>query len=112
VERLVQFYCHNFGLNVTFEPDPVRTVLDTGAVQFAFHKIGEQFLTTAPEQFRADSNVKRIFRVENDLASFRQKLLSNRVDVDAIKQFPGANYRVCDGSGPEGNVFQLVQYNT
>lgn len=109
VSRLVKFYQEFFGLSVIGEINPEWTVMNAGLVEIAFHRIGEQYLETMTEDFKADSNVKFVFEVDTDLIAFRKSLLDKNVDLGEIKQFPGADYIVCDGQDPEGNVFQLKQ---
>lgn len=110
VDKLVRFYQDCFQLTIIGEPDSNWTVLETGSVQIAFHKIGEEYLTTSPEAFKiTDSNVKIVFEIDSDLVSFRESLLGKKVDAGDIRQFPGFSYRFCDGQDPEGNVFQVIQ---
>ncbi len=110
VERLVHFYRDHFGFSILGDTDKTWTVLDTGQTQIAFHKIGDQYLSNSEAPFQADSNVKLVFQIDEDLGLFRKNLLENKVDLDEIKQFPGYPYRTCDGRDPEGNVFQFVEY--
>ncbi|MGC4103785.1 VOC family protein [Ferruginibacter sp.] len=110
VEKLVQFYQQYFGLTIMGEANAHWTVLDAGAVQLAFHKIGEQFMPSSTAEFKVqDSNVKLVFEIDTDLAAFRQTLLDKKVAMGDIKHFTGAAYIACDGKDPEGNIFQLVQ---
>lgn len=110
VEKLTNFYISNFGLTIDGVANNNWTVLNAGAVQLAFHKIGEQYLSVPPEQFRIeDSNVKIVFEVNSNLEELRKVLLSRNISIGEVKQFPGYPYAVCDGNDPEGNVFQLIQ---
>src|SRR5262249_16381005 len=108
VTKLVRFYQDNFGLTVTGDPSKEWTVMNAGSIEIAFHKIAEQFLPITGD-FKVDTNVKLVFETDTDIHSFRGKLLGNKVDIKEVKQFAGADYVVCDGRDPEGNVFQLMQ---
>lgn len=109
VEKLATFYRDCFGLPIVGNLDKNWTVLSAGQTEIAFHKMNNEYLTTSVEDFKIiDSNVKLVFEIAADLASFRQDLLSKKVDVDEIKEFPGYP-PWCDGRDPEGNVFQLLQ---
>ncbi|RTL59197.1 MAG: hypothetical protein EKK37_12930 [Sphingobacteriales bacterium] len=110
VEKLTNFYISNFGLTMEGEADKNWTVLNTGTIQLAFHKIREQYLTVPPDQFRIeDSNVKLVFETDSNLEQLRENLLSRNITIGEVKQFPGYPYAVCDGNDPEGNVFQIKQ---
>lgn len=110
VEKLSNFYISNFGLRMEGVSDKNWAVLNAGAIQLAFHKVGEQYLPVPPEQFRIeDSNVKLVFEVDSNLEQLREVLLSRDISIGEVKQFPGYPYAVCDGTDPEGNVFQLIQ---
>lgn len=109
VEKLVRFYQENLGLSILGDFDSHWTILEAGSTQLAFHKIGEHFLAATTNQSNIETNVKLVFEIDEDLASLRQTLMANAVDLDEIKRFPGATYQVCDGRDPEGNVFQLWQ---
>lgn len=110
VNRLVQFYRDCFGLEPEGEPDDQWRVMKAGPAKIAFHKIGAVYQDGPPEDFRADSNTKLVFVIASDLVVFRDKLVSQKAVMREITQFPGADFLVCDGQDPEGNVFQVKQY--
>ncbi len=110
VNRLVHFYQDCFGLEPEGEPDDQWRVMKAGPAKIAFHKIGDAWLDGKPEDFRADSNTKLVFVTGNDLAAFREELVSKQAAMGEIVQFPGVDFLVCDGHDPEGNVFQVKQY--
>jgi len=109
VEALKDFYIHHFGFNLLEEIGGEWVVLNAGAIEIAFHKIGNGFIKENDEPFKVDSNVKLVFDIDGDLPAFRAGLLRQGVAVKDIKSFPGFNYLLCDGEDPEGNVFQLSQ---
>jgi predicted enzyme related to lactoylglutathione lyase len=108
ITRLKHFYTSNFGLVVAEEIGDEWVVLKTGEIEIALHKIGKQYINDESD-FTADNNIKLVFRISDDLHSFRKKLIENSVMVQEIKSFPGINSLFCDGQDCEGNVFQLEQ---
>ncbi|WP_084085605.1 VOC family protein [Chryseobacterium sp. YR221] len=82
-------------------------LLDVGAVNLAFHKIGDQYLEKIDEGYLFDNNTKIVFTVDLDIESARNELLSKNVQMREVKTFENYGFWLCDGTDPEGNVFQL-----
>lgn len=108
VNGLKSFYQQNFGLDLIEEIENEWIVLNAGAVEIAFHRVGNAYRKDHIP-FRADSNSKLVFEITDDLAGLRERLLANGVLLKEIKSFEGFNYLMCDGEDPEGNIFQLKQ---
>jgi predicted enzyme related to lactoylglutathione lyase len=104
VTKLKIFYTGLFNLPVTEETPNEWVVLNTGGAELALHKIG---ISTNGDE---SSNTKLVFTVDTELAVLHDDLLAKGMALKEVKRFPGANYSVCDGEDPDGNVFQLM-YN-
>lgn len=110
VLALSAFYRDNFGMKLKGKADKSWTVLKAGAVEIAFHQSGSQYLKDDAKKFKgANSNIKLVLQIEDDLEDVRKHLLAKKVKLKKIVRFEGWPYSWCDGIDPEGNVFQLVQ---
>ena len=107
ISALKKFYIENFNLTVVEEIPGEWLVLNAGIVEIAFHRIGEQYRSEKP--FKANSNVKLVFSLLDDIAVYREKLVANNVEMSEIKSYQGLGYLLCDGIDIEGNIFQLMQ---
>lgn len=106
IELLKNFYVENFRLEI-IEEDSVWVLLNAGAVQIGFHKIGDPYLEKIAEGYQFDNNTKLVFEIDVDVESVRNEFLSRDIQMRAIKTFDNYNFWLCDGTDPEGNVFQL-----
>lgn len=106
-DLLKQFYTSHFGFTVLEETPSEWVVMNAGKVRIGLHRIGEAYRSEEP--FRAESNVKLVFDVEEDLHTLRQRMLDQQIVVQEIKSYDNYPYWICDGEDPEGNVFQLRQ---
>ena len=106
VEQIKNFYAENFNLKV-IEEDEIWALLNAGTINIAFHKIGDQYLKTIEKGHQFDNNTKLIFEIDMDIESARNELLSKNVRMREIKTFDNYDFWLCDGTDPEGNVFQL-----
>lgn len=106
VELLKNFYVDNFNLKVT-EEDPTWVLLNAGAVHIGLHTIGEQFLKEIDEDYKFDNNTKLVFEIDLDIESARSEFISKNILMREIKTFDNYDFWLCDGTDPEGNVFQL-----
>jgi predicted enzyme related to lactoylglutathione lyase len=97
VETLAAFYRDAFGLSLVEEIEGEWAVLDA------------PFRDSDASTPGSDSNSKIVLCVSADLEAFRDDLLARGVAMRAIKSYPGFSGPLCDGSDPEGNVFQLAQ---
>ncbi|WP_426481646.1 VOC family protein [Chryseobacterium sp. R2ACT005] len=106
VQLLTHFYVENFNLKV-MEEDPIWVLLDAGVVHIGLHKIGDQYLDQIEEGHMFDNNTKIVFEIDIDIESARNELVSKNISMREIKTFENYPFRLCDGTDPEGNVFQL-----
>lgn len=109
VDKLKSFYVDHFGFSVVEEITGQWIVLSLGQVEIAIHKIGRGYEPEDGKVFRAESNTKLVFYVNDNLEGFRQRLVDNGVVIGDVKSFEGINSLFCDGEDPEGNVFQVEQ---
>lgn len=106
IEVMKNFNVENFYVKV-IEEDAIWALLNAGGVNLAFHKIGDQYLEKIDEGYLFDNNTKIVFTVDLDIESARNELLSKNVQMRKIKTFENYDFWLCDGTDPEGNVFQL-----
>ncbi|MDR4893480.1 MULTISPECIES: VOC family protein [unclassified Chryseobacterium] len=106
VSLLAHFYVENFNLKV-IEEDPIWVLLDAGGVYIGLHKIGDQYLDQIEEGHVFDNNTKIVFEIDVDIESARNELVSKNIRMREIKTFENYPFLLCDGTDPEGNVFQL-----
>jgi catechol-2,3-dioxygenase len=109
VERLATFYRDAFGLSVVEEIKGEWAVLRVGACELALHRVGEPYRVADSSDWSVDSNVKLVISVTRDLGELRAELIHKGVPMRSIKSYPGLTGPLCDGTDPEGNVFQLAQ---
>jgi catechol 2,3-dioxygenase-like lactoylglutathione lyase family enzyme len=105
--RMEAFYRDGLGLR----PMPERAQdgwveLDAGACSLALHAIprplAERISITDPPRAREDSAIKLTF-VASDVAAARAHLTAHGAVMGPLRPWGG-----CDGTDPEGNVFQIV----
>lgn len=106
VELLKDFYVENFNLKV-IEEDSIWVLLNAGNVNIGFHKIGDQYLDKIEAGHTFDNNTKIVFTVDVDIELARNEFLSKNIQMREIKTFDNYDFWLCDGTDPEGNVFQL-----
>ncbi|PQA92467.1 hypothetical protein B0A69_15665 [Chryseobacterium shigense] len=111
VELLKNFYVENFRLTV-IEEDPVWALLNAGAIQIGLHKIGDPYLEKIAEGYQFDNNTKLVFEIDTDIEWTRNEFVSRNIQMRAIKTFENYDFWLCDGTDPEGNVFQLKSKKT
>src|SRR6516225_3709374 len=109
VERLVAFYTGAFGCPVVEAIKGEWAVLRIGVCELALHRVGKPYRVDDTASWRAESNAKLVLSVSRDLAELRVELIGKGVPVGAIKSYPPLTGPLCDGTDPEGNVFQLAQ---
>lgn len=107
VELLKNFYQQHFHLQITEETIGKWVVLKTGSAELALHKIGPDFEPIDPKN-KPLTSTKLVFETTEDLHALREKLLGANVAIGEVKSFAGYPYLFCDGTDPEGNVFQLM----
>ncbi|MFB6454102.1 VOC family protein [Chitinophaga sp. Hz27] len=106
--RLKAFYKDVLALEV-IEEDDIWIRLKAGDAYIGLHQIGNQYLCKIASGHQFDNNTKIVFELEEDINIVREKLLALQVPMRDIKTFPNYDYWLCDGTDPEGNVFQLKQ---
>ncbi|WP_284464568.1 hypothetical protein [Chryseobacterium sp.] len=106
IELLKNFYVENFNLKV-IEEDRIWILISAGAVNIGLHKIGDEYLEKIEAGYQFDNNTKLVFEIDLNIETARNELLSRNVQMRAIKTFENYDFWLCDGTDPEGNVFQL-----
>jgi len=107
VDVLKNFYQQHFHLQITEETAGEWVVFKTGSAELALHKIGPGSTPVDPKN-KPLSSTKLVFETNENLYALSEKLLSAHVAVGEVKSFAGYPYLFCDGTDPEGNVFQLM----
>lgn len=103
---LKNFYVENFKFTVV-EEDPAWILMNAGPANIGLHKIGDQYLEKIAGGYQFDNNTKLVFETDTDIEVVRNDLLSKGVQMQEIKTFENYDFWLCDGTDPEGNVFQL-----
>jgi predicted enzyme related to lactoylglutathione lyase len=106
VPLLKNFYVENFNLKV-IEEDPIWALLDAGGAKIGLHKIGDQYLEKIESGYIFDNNTKIVFEIDSDIELVRNEMISKNIQMREIKTFDNYPFWMCDGTDPEGNVFQL-----
>ncbi|WP_213277105.1 VOC family protein [Chryseobacterium indologenes] len=106
VPLLRNFYVDHFNLKV-IEEDPTWVLLDAGGSHIGLHKIGDQYLEKIEAGYLFDNNIKLVFEIDIDIESARNELVSKNIQMRESKTFENYPFWLCDGTDPEGNVFQL-----
>jgi hypothetical protein len=84
-------------------------VLRTGVCELALHRVGKPYRVDDVASWRVETNVKLVISVTCELNELRAELIRKGVPMGNIKSYPGLTGPLCDGTDPEGNVFQLAQ---
>ncbi len=108
VNLLKAFYKDVLHLEV-IEEDPIWVLLKAGSGYIGLHKMGDQYRDKIAAGYQFDNNTKIVFEISEDIDTVRTQLLAQNVAMRQIKTFPDYDYWLCDGTDPEGNVFQLKQ---
>jgi predicted enzyme related to lactoylglutathione lyase len=108
VERLADFYRDAFGLPVIEEIKGEWAVLKAGCCELALHRVGKAYRVD-DATWQVESNAKLVMTVDRELTELRAELIAKGVPMRDIKSYPGLTGPLCDGTDPEGNVFQLAQ---
>jgi catechol-2,3-dioxygenase len=109
VERLAKFYQDIFQFQVAQEIKGEWVVLRAGACELALHRVGKPYRVADTTSWKVETNAKLVLSVTCDLAGMRAQLIRKGVPMGDIKAYPGLTGPLCDGTDPEGNVFQLAQ---
>jgi catechol-2,3-dioxygenase len=106
IQLLRDFYAENFDLKV-LEEDEIWVLMTDGMMKIAFHKIGEKYINHIAENHQFDNNTKLIFEIEDNLEQIRNEFIEKNIPMGELKTFDNYDFWLCDGTDPEGNVFQL-----
>jgi predicted enzyme related to lactoylglutathione lyase len=118
VTRLQSFYADNFDLPVIEEIKGEWVVFKAGPIDFALHRVGEQYrqgsaagqnAKSASLTSKTGSNTKFVFAIDSNLQVHREKLIAAGAKVGNLKRYEGFPYEMYDGRDPEGNVFQVMR---
>jgi catechol-2,3-dioxygenase len=109
VERLAKFYQDIFQFQVAQEIKGEWVVLRAGACELALHRVGKPYRVADTTSWKVETNAKLVLSVTSDLAEMRAQLIRKGVPMGDIKAYPSLTGPLCDGTDPEGNVFQLAQ---
>jgi catechol-2,3-dioxygenase len=109
VGRLAQFYKDMLELTVVEQIEGEWVVLRAGACELALHRVGKPYRVADTASWKVETNAKLVFSVTRDLMEMREELIAKGVPMGGIKSYPGLAGPLCDGTDPEGNVFQLAQ---
>jgi predicted enzyme related to lactoylglutathione lyase len=106
VERLRDFYVEMFDLSVGEEIAGEWVVLHAGPCEIGLHRVGPAYRTADARVQARRTNVKLVFTVRDDVARRRAELVARGVPMGDITSY-GSTGPLCDGTDPEGNVFQI-----
>jgi catechol-2,3-dioxygenase len=109
VERLAHFYRDVLGLPAIQEIKGEWVVFRAGACELALHRVGRKYRVEDTATWKVETNAKLVLTVTREIAGMRAELISKGVPMGEIKSYPGFPGPLCDGTDPEGNVFQLEQ---
>lgn len=110
MKTMLAFYEGILGLQRLPGPDTSEEFvsLDAGGIQISLHKIPQRFAKNIeigdPPVPRENTPIKLAFRV-GDVDEYRKRLESQGVEMRKIQS--AGSIRFCDGTDPEGNIFQI-----
>ena len=110
MKTMLAFYENVLGLERLSAPDDSKDFvsLDAGGIQISLHKIPQRYaknIEIADPPFpREQTPMKVAFRV-SDVGEFRKRLESRGVQMRKIQK--AGSIFFCDGTDPEGNIFQI-----
>jgi hypothetical protein len=109
VERLSTFYQDAFQLPVVETIKGEWAALRVGVCELALHRVGKPYRVADASTWKVETNAKMVILVTRELKEPRAELIRKGVPMGRIKSYPGLTGPLCDGTDPEGNVFQLAQ---
>lgn len=110
MDAMLAFYEGILGLQRLETDDDSKDFvsLDAGGICLSLHKIPSRYAKniniTDPPVPRENTAMKVAFRVEN-IREFRETLLAQGVKMHKVFESPSLCF--CDGTDPEGNIFQI-----
>ncbi len=108
VDRLKAFYVDILNLALIEEVKSEWVLLKAGHCQVGLHKTGDQYMN-AHEEFKFHNNTKIVFEIDESIFEAREDLKKRNVPIKEIVTWDNYDFWICDGTDPEGNVFQLKQ---
>jgi predicted enzyme related to lactoylglutathione lyase len=105
VEQLKLFYTAHFQFTVAEEIKDEWALLKSGAFEMGLHKAG--ITQPAKENNGENNNAKFLFETSNDIFQLQTNLISKGMQLQPVETWDGYAYWVCNGTDPEGNVFQI-----
>jgi catechol 2,3-dioxygenase-like lactoylglutathione lyase family enzyme len=104
--RMQAFYRDVLGLGIIDET-PGFSRYDAGGARLALHLLPAEIggAVASPPPVREDCAIKLTFRVA-DVPTWRAKLDALGCRMGKVHTWDGRSF--CDGSDPEGNVFQIA----
>lgn len=109
IYKVKSFYCDILQLEIIEEDPSLWVLLNAGNSKIGLHRIGVPYQGIIKDGYKFDNNTKIVFEIEENINHAREKLLNQHVSMKEIKTFDHYDYWLCDGTDPEGNVFQLKQ---
>ena len=77
--------------------------------RLALHRVAKRYRVADASSWKVETNAKLVISVTRALKDLRAELMRKGVPMGRIKSYPGLTGPLCDGTDPEGNVFQLAQ---
>ncbi|WP_063534119.1 VOC family protein [Burkholderia sp. MSMB1589WGS] len=111
VALLKSFYQKYFDLPIVEEIDGEWVVFKAGEIELALHLAGEAYQKKPAAPARRRTNTKFVFLIGTGIAEHHDQLAADGVVVQPMKRYDGFAYQMYDGVDPEGNVFQVMQFD-
>ena len=109
LDRLVEFYARAVGFEIVERSDEYA-VLDSGEIQLvvlqAPARIADSITISDPPTLRENTPIKLVFFTEIDPVRRAAPRYGGAMNSSA-SEWQFHEMRVCDGSDPEGNIFQV-----
>jgi predicted enzyme related to lactoylglutathione lyase len=112
VERLSEFYRQAFGFPLGQHIEGEWAVLHAGGCEIGLLKASGGYRAPPGGWSGDNNNAKIVFAIDEPIEAARERLAGLGVPMREIKSYPGLTGPLCDGTDPEGNVFQLSQVVT
>mgnify|MGYP000884852556 CR=1 FL=1 len=109
LEKLKAFYAEVLELKIIEDDQEHWVLFSAGNASLGLHKIGEAYQDKIEDGYTFDNNTKIVFQISSDIHEYRETLMSKNVNMRQVKTFDNYDFWLCDGTDPEGNVFQIKQ---
>ena len=84
LDKLKSFYVDNFGLSVLEEIKGEWLLLNAGPIEIGFVRIGKEYEPKDGKEFKAESNTKLVFHIQDDLTAFRKRFVDKGIRINKI----------------------------